>query len=221
MNIILDGVSSSGKTSIAKLFPKKYKYFSGDDFTRSKNDKIRIAFSKQLIKGNNYLTVDEFNTMYSKLIYKTMSTEIKKHTTTVIDVITPDIYKLLSKTRVILIYTTLDDLMRNLISRELTSPRGSFIFNQYAKKFVKANKDDKYIDIVSKPKFIKILQKTKYNFTSEDDLRSFAVDIFKQMSITDDKEHKIKIRNDVYDLVITTKDKTPKKLVNEIFNIIV
>jgi hypothetical protein len=83
----------------------------------------------------------------------------------VIDVVELDIYKLLpkSKTKLILIYTTLSDLIKNLTKRQATSPISQWTpFNQYADRYIKSNKEDDIINTISRPTFIKILKKSKY-----------------------------------------------------------
>jgi adenylate kinase family enzyme len=214
--IILGGTSSSGKTTVSKLFPKKY-YRIGIDDVWQNNGQIcwKDVKNRFYIEKNKHKILDD-------CAYKLMVKKTKGHKNYVIDTIIFEgdpkrLLKLLPKSvKYVLIYTDLSHLVRNMVSRKYKEHRGLFVFNQFAKIYTKTNKKSEAVDKISLKMFIKKLHKIKYEFENEFELKKFARKIFSRMGIKDSKPHWIKTRYTGFDLILKTKGKTPKKLKNEI-----
>ena len=214
---VLGGTSSSGKTSIASKFPKKYKIISGDDYLKQ-----IIPLVHKKIK-NKYHTNEQWGNIAANVSGKYLADVASKHSNYVIDIVddcNPYIMKFLPpKCKLILVYTDLSDLVRNLKKRFVDDPRGMFVFDQFVKCFVKTKNKKEAIDVVNVKFFIKDLNQMKYNFDNKKELESFAKRIFKKMDIIDNKNNYIKVRNKVYKFIVKTKGKSPNELKNEILNL--
>ena len=211
MRILITGTSSSGKTSITKTFPRKYKKIHVDDYW----DK---AYTKTYSKlKNDYYDQDELDKDHYKEVRKMMKKDSKGYDNVIFDDVDITILNYLPKdTKKVLIYAGFKDLTRNLIRRRKKEPRKNFIYEQFAEWFEVTDDVDEAIDIINIRDFIKQLKKVKWNFGSERELRDFAKMIFLMMGIDDRKNHYIKLRNDIYDVIINTEGKNPKEIYYDI-----
>jgi len=219
MKIILDGTSSSGKTSISNEFPKKYKHISMDDILHLK------PFDVFKNVKNKYHSEKKIDNVFMKHIFNKMKLQAKNQDNFTIDIVhymsgKPDVYEYLPKeTKKILVYSNFAQLVSNMNKRKNYDPRGKFVFEQFPKYYVKTNNANKMIDTVNLDAFIKNLEQIKYEFENKKQLISFAKEIFKNMDIHDNKNHFIKPRYNDYDLILNTNNKTPKELRYEIESI--
>ena len=118
---------------------------------------------------------------------------------------------------IVIVYASLDRLVKNILSRKTTDPRGIFVFTQYAKRYIKTDSSKDGLDIINRIEFIEQLKKIKYEFESENALVEFAKIIFSRMEIGDDNDHYIKLRDTFqFDYILNTKDKTPIELYQEL-----
>lgn len=219
MNIFLSGTSSSGKTSIIKEMPKKYNILSLDDLY----EKYNFEICKNTKLKNRYYSIKEKDNIYYDCLYKKLIECLKKDN--IIDWVDDfnDNYELLIDKYLpnrfhILVYTNLYDLVKNINKRKLYEPRGIWLFEEQFIKYYKEtkNKDDA-IDTINYTKFIKSLEKIKYEFESEKELNKFAEKIFNLLGIKKiikDKDYYIKPRLNTYDLILITKNKNPTELKN-------
>ena len=211
--ILFDGVSSSGKTTIGKLFEKDgYKLIGSDDFYGPTTKKV---FSEI---PNEYTGQDKISKLMSKTTRELMFAESKKYDNVIFDDINQEIIDIAERKNiyVIIIYAALGDLVNNMINRKISDPRGIFVFKQYAKKYVKSNTDTS-IDVINRKSFIESLKKMKYEFDDENKLIDFAKDIFKQMDIDDDGDHYVKLRDQFqHDYIINTHDKSLDSIYKEL-----
>jgi hypothetical protein len=99
-------------------------------------------------------------------------------------------------------------------------PRGVWLFEkQFVKYYMKTNNKKESIDIINFNQFIKSLEKIKWEFESEKDLVDFAKNIFNKLGINKiikNKDYYIKPQLNNYDLILITKNKSPKELKDEI-----
>jgi len=211
MRILITGTSSSGKTSVSKMFPKKYKKIHVDDYW----DK---AYTKTYSKlKNDYYDQDELERKHYKEVRKVMKNDAKGHDNVIFDDVDITILNYLPKdTRKVLIYAGLKDLTRNLIRRRKNEPRKNFIYEQFAEWFEVTEDQDEAIDKINLKEFTDLLKKVKWNFGSEKELKKFAKETFQMMGINDRKKHYIKIRNNIYDIIVDTEGKNPKEIYKEI-----
>lgn len=219
MNIFLSGTSSSGKTSIIKEMPKKYNILSLDDLY----EKYNFEICKNTKLKNRYYSIKEKDNIYYDCLYKKLIECLKKDN--IIDWVDDfnDNYELLIDKYLpnrfhILVYTNLYDLVKNINKRKLYEPRGIWLFEEQFIKYYKEtkNKDDA-IDTINYSKFIKSLEKIKYEFESEKELNKFAEKIFNLLGIKKiikDKDYYIKPRLNTYNLILITKNKSPSELKN-------
>lgn len=219
MNIFLSGTSSSGKTSIIKEMPKKYNILSLDGLY----EKYNFEICKNTKLKNRYYSIKEKDNIYYDCLYKKLIECLKKDN--IIDWVDDfnDNYELLIDKYLpnrfhILVYTNLYDLVKNINKRKLYEPRGIWLFEEQFIKYYKEtkNKDDA-IDTINYTKFIKSLEKIKYEFESEKELNKFAEKIFNLLGIKKiikDKDYYIKPRLNTYDLILITKNKNPTELKN-------
>jgi len=212
-HILLDGTSSSGKSTISKFFVDDgYFYISFDNYAEAGH----IEFLKTV--GNNY---DDGKLNYTR---KLMFEEAQKHKLVIYDDINQKInsfYKKRSDLFIIIVYASLSQLVDNMHSRRFASHRGLFVFDQYSSRYIVTDAND-FIDKISKPTFInKLKEKIKYEFDSEEDLIKFANKIFQQIGINDDKEHGIKLKESFEcDYLVKTDGREPKDIFIELQQII-
>ena len=227
--ILLDGTSSSGKTTIAKYFEEiGYKHISNDEY--GKHPFLQVMGSLP----NQFISVTDKNKLIHDAVYDFMFTESKKYDKVIFDDISQDITDYFNRDKifVIIVYASLDDLIRNIISRRSISYRGLTVFNQFTKRYIKTDNEEKSIDMINRKDFIKSLQKMKYEFESGEKLIEFANMIFNKMEINDDNDHYIKLRdnrqddflgtthNYQYDYILKTSDKTPEMIYKELIKIL-
>ena len=210
MKIILDGTSSAGKSSIVKVFSNNYTKIALDDLENNKEH-----FNKKI--KNRYYTENEADEIFFDIMNKRLSERAKNKKNFIIDIVNPRGYPTIQKylpkdTIKILIYTDLQDLVRNMNSRRFTEARGKYVFRQFSSYYIKTTNKDNAIDQIKLSDFIKALKNIKYEFESEKDLKSFAKDIFKSMNINDNKVNYITSRYEGFDIIIKTKNKKPKDL---------
>lgn len=203
--ILLTGISSSGKTTIGKLFAAiGYKYINIDDYDEKK--------LMQRIDTNRYYTKSEKERLRRQMMFE----EGQKHDLVVYDdfiemmlSFDPDLF-------VIVIYASLNQLVDNIYSRRFTEPRGKFVFIGYTNMFEKANVDEQYIDLVDKKSFIeKLKSKVKYLFSSEENLLHMADSVFNRLKIKNDDRYPIKLKDSYRcDYLLNASDKTIVELGN-------
>jgi len=210
--ILLDGTSSSGKTSICDFYEEKeYVRISIDDFLDKKFNKI---FSEL---PNEYTNI-------MKIIAKDMVDEAEKHDKVIFDVVDQNIIEQAKTVNgkniyVIVVYASLEDLIRNIDSRrKKMDPRGIFVFDQFVERYTKT--DEKTDMIVNRKKFIKKLEETmKYEFNNEEDLEKYAINLFKRMDIDDDDDYYVELRENYYaDYIINTSGKSKREIYEELKN---
>ena len=197
--IYLDGASSSGKTTIAKLFARKgYARLSRDDF--------EIKYFNQ-----------------REQIPRLMIEESKKYPKVIFDIGGQGLLESLDRNKVfvVIIYAPLCDIIDNLISRKNEGdPRGLFALTIYGAMYIKTNTKKNCIDIVNRDDFIKCLDKINYEFDSQDELVKLAHNVFKDMGIFDNKNYCIKPKGyQDYDYIINVHGKTPTQIMDELFGI--
>jgi len=210
--ILLDGTSSSGKSTIAELFKTL-------DYYHIANDHYSQVMVNHIVYNNIKNEYVDMPTVRRIEQAKLMVDESKKHNKVIFDSIYQLITKFIDRDKlfIIIVYAPLNDLIRNIISRQMTSPRGLFVFNQYSKKYVKTDDISKSIDTVNRQKFVEILKTMKYEFKSENDLVDFANKIFKELGIEDDNDHHIKLRDEfAYDYILNTTNKSKEEIFAEL-----
>lgn len=213
--ILLDGPPCSGKSTLAKLFePLGYVYIGIDDFNR------KGQYSTYTQIKNEYMDIrDEMRNETAKL----MAYESKKHNKFIFDTTNQKINQFfdMDKLFIVIVYAPLNELIRNMKSRQLTDPRGLFVFNRYSQKYKKTDDVSESIDIINRQKFVEMLETMKYEFKSENDLLLFANKIFKEMGIEDDNDHHIRLRGGCeYNYILNTTNKTIEELFMELKSII-
>ena len=128
------------------------------------------------------------------------------------------------KLYVIIVFTNLNDLARNLEKRRINGDkRGVFAFKQFSKRYIKCdNNDSQKIEKVNRKKFKKLLLKYfKYEFNNEDALIKFSNDTFNNMNIEDDDDNYVKLRTDYQcDYLLITTNKTKNDIFNELKKIV-
>ncbi len=211
MHILITGTSSSGKTSVAKQFNNRYKKIFVDDY----GEKAYIKTFSQL--RNNFYKQCDIQKLHYLQTRKMMGVDAKKYKNVIIDDFEPTVLKYLPKdTKRVLLYTSLKDLTRNIIRRRKTDPREKNVYEQFAQNYIKTNNKDESIDKINIKDFYKLLNKVKWNFESEKELKLFAKDIFMEMGINDSNDHYITNRHKIYDFIINSKNKKPNDIKNDI-----
>ena len=211
MRILITGTSSSGKTSVSKMFPRKFKKIHVDDYW----DK---AYTKTYSKlRNDYYDQEELDREHYRQVRKMMKQDARGHDNVIFDDVDITILNYLPlDTKRVLIYAGFKDLTRNLIRRRKKEPRKNFIYEQYAEWFEVTDDPEEAIDVVNIKDFIHQLKKVKWNFGSEKELKEFAKMIFGMMGINDRRSHYIRIKNNIYDIIINTSGKTPREIYHDI-----
>ena len=213
--ILLDGTSSSGKTSIGKFYEKDgYKLIAVDDFPF---EMVQKLVYEEL--SDEYIGPEKIQKLISKKHRELMITESKKYDKIIFDDINQHILNQCERKNIyiVIVYASLDRLVKNILSRKTTDPRGIFVFTQYAKRYIKTDSSKDGLDIINRIEFIEQLKKIKYEFESENALVEFAKIIFSRMEIDDDNDHYIKLRDTFqFDYILNTKDKTPIELYQEL-----
>jgi len=217
--ILLNGTSSSGKTTISKLFEQQgYTRLTSDDFM----EMARIEYLSKL--PNEYISLEEKEKLHKYQVRKLMFIESEKYDKIIFDDCRQDIIQFIDRKDVfiIVIYVSLENLVRNLLSRVSTEPRGLQMFEQYSIRFIKTDTSINSLNIINRKKFIEQLNTgVKYLFESEEQLIEFVYKIFAHMEIFDDNDHYVKLRNEYqHDYIINTNDKTINEIYEELINIL-
>lgn len=211
--IFLFGTSSAGKTTISK-------WFIANGYTHISNDEYgpvgAIEFSKSL--PNEYISREDLFEQGSTGVGKYMYEQSKNIPKVVYDDIGQYILKFDNDIYTVVIHAPLDDLVRNILSRKYTSPRGLNVYRQFAKLYTVATGDIVKISKVNKNDFIQALKDNfKSEFNSEQDLMKFANDIFSQLGIEDNETHWVGLRPKyTYDLIINTHGNSAEQIYQEI-----
>lgn len=222
--VILQGVSSSGKTSIGNLFRDiGYDYIDSDNYIDKAIFDIYKNIKNEYINDNKielqtkerlsyYIMQAINNTLNNKIIIVAGSTFKRNFNL-------PSIK--------ILLYTSPNDLIRNVYNRNTKSPNKDDyraihgVFKNYTNKYISTEKEVA-LDVVNRQDFINKLKNTvKFLFRSEKDLIKFGYDVFKNLNIYDNNNHYIKLRNIYkYDYICKTQNKTLKEIFSEIKNFV-
>jgi hypothetical protein len=222
MKIILNGTSSSGKTSIVKLLPKNVKQISLDGFY-DKVNRYDIKPHQSLYK-NKYYTEKHKYDIFIDYLWKYYKSEIKNSNNFIIDLVETEnplsLTKYLSIKNIknVLLYTNLNSLIRNTDIRRSYEARDLFVFDQFTEIYTYTDNENEAIDIVCLKDFITNLKNIKYFFSNEEELIKFAKKIFKNLNIK-----KLQINKNYYikpifkyDIVLNSTNKTSKELVKEL-----
>ena len=215
--ILLDGTSSAGKSTIGQVLVNQgYTLSRGDDVN---SNNIRIAVQKKM-DFNRYYTELEMKNLYEYVIAEMMRNAVVGK-----DAVYDDITQTIAhqypedKIFIIVVYTPLDKLIRNIIGRRETEPRLSVgAFKQFSERYI-VTKDEHYaIDSINRKIFLgQLEEKLKYLFVSYDALQKFVYDIFEKMGIRDDDDHLIKLRDEYKcDYLLKVENKTPEEISNEL-----
>ena len=223
MRIILNGTSSSGKTSIVKLLPNNVKQISLDGFW----DKINKYDIKppQSLYENKYYTENQKEDIFTNYLWKYYKSEIKNSNNFIIDLVETknplslNNYLSINNIKNVLLYTNLNSLIRNIDIRRNYEPRGLFVFDQFTEIYTYTDNVNEAIDIVCLKDFIKDLKYIKYFFSNETELIEFAKKIFKNLNIKRLQINKNYYIKPIfkYDVVLNSTNKTPNELVNELY----
>lgn len=224
MKIILNGTSSSGKTSIVKLLPKNVKQISLDGFT----DKIYCDHDikpPESLYENKYYTDKQKNDIHTDYLWKYYKSEIKNSNNFIIDLVETknplslNNYLSINNIKNVLLYTNLNSLIRNIDIRRNYEPRGLFVFDQFTEIYTYTDNVNEAIDIVCLKDFIKDLKNIKYFFSNETELIEFAKKIFKNLNIKRLQINKNYYIKPIfkYDIVLNSTNKTPNELVKELY----
>jgi len=223
MKIILNGTSSSGKTSIVKLLPNNVKQISLDGFW----DKINKYDIKppQSLYENKYYTENQKEDIFTNYLWKYYKSEIKNSNNFIIDLVETknplslNNYLSINNIKNVLLYANLHSLIRNIDIRRNYEPRGLFVFDQFTEIYTYTDNVNEAIDIVCLKDFIKDLKYIKYFFSNETELIEFAKKIFKNLNIKRLQINKNYYIKPIfkYDVVLNSTNKTPNELVNELY----
>jgi len=224
MKIILNGTSSSGKTSIMKLLPNNVKKISIDGFYNKIYCDHSILPPESLYK-NKYYTKKQLNNLFKYYWWKYCKSETKNSKNFIIDLVETEnqlgLKKYLPKNNIknVLLYTNLDNLIRNIDKRKNYEPRNLFVFEQFTEIYTTTDNEIEAIDVICLKDFIKNLKKVKYFFSNEKEITTFAKKIFKKVNIKYLQINKNYYIKPIckYDIVLNSTNKTPKKLVEELY----
>lgn len=219
--ILLDGTSSAGKTTLSNFFIENgYEHISNDG----------CAYDGYIIFISNlpdeYISKEDEKKQIDASISKCMVNESKKYNKVVFDDVDKDqsIVKQIGRKNIyiIIVYASVEALIKNIYSRRLTSPRRELVFTQFANRYIVTDNKKLSIDTVNRKSFINLLKsKLKYLFESKDQLVLFATSTFEIMNINDDIDHFIKLRDQFqYDYILKTYGKRPDELYEELKNIL-
>lgn len=230
MKLILNGTSSSGKTSIMKLFPIKYKKLSMDNFYNDIFCFHKIKPVQSLYK-NKYYSKKEHEKIHRIYLWDYFKKQTRNVTNFIIDQVDTKnqlgLSNYLKKNNVkgiinVLLYTNLYDLIRNIDKRRGFEPRSKWLFTrQFCKLYTYTKDKEEAIGTVCFNKFVKDLKKIKYEFVDEKELISFAKQVFNLLNIKriiKYKEYHIKPVCK-YDLVLNSSNKSSKQIFTKLCKI--
>ena len=223
--ILLDGTSSSGKSTICNFFKSKhFSCFQIDKYTDMCNKKVKYKWLNTVKNlKNKYNNINFFNICEKTLIDDCL--KIKSNV--LIDDIEQFSYikmltekKLIDNLYIINVFANLNTLTRNLeLRRKKCDPRGINAFSQFADRYIKTDENDlKKIEKINRNHFKNLLLNNfKYEFSNKIQLITFSNDIFKRMEIDDDKDHYIKVRDNIrYDYLLNTTNKSKSQIFKEL-----
>jgi hypothetical protein len=219
--ILVTGNSSSGKSLIVNnLCNHNFLCFALDSYMSVESfDKLFKNIKNNYGESTKYFTIEPIKKMVDQAIASNKNVifdtvEQKK----IIDYLT--IKKKINQLYIINVFTNLNDIGRNLESRRKEGDRrGMKAFLQYSNRYIKCNdNNNKRIETVNRNNFKKMLIKYfKYEFNSKIELVNFSITIFKNMNITDDNDHYIKLRNEYkYDYLLITTGKSKEQIFQEL-----
>ena len=222
--ILIDGTSSSGKTSLCEYLKKNnYNCIISANYI---NEMIQIKNNWLKTLLNDYITKNEIIKLEDYEQAKIMIKDAVKNDTAILDTVNQSKFieifqemKLNDRLLIIVIYTSLPNLIRNLESKRL---EGVYIgltpFIQFSERYIKTTEDNNKIDILNKINFINLLKNNlKYEFENEDMLLNFANNMFKKMNINDDLDHWINLRDEYKcDYLLNTNEKSKEDIYKEL-----
>lgn len=227
-NILLDGTSSAGKSTICKFFEAiGYKTIASDDYM---GKDLRIDCKNQYLASIDLNEYQPKNTFMRECINKYIYDDAIKYDKIVYDMIDQHILKNYTDPTsiyVIIVYASLYQLVDNIVSRRSTDPRGLFVFSQFVKKYESIQKDPtntyQQIDTINFNSFVtKLKEKLKYEFESEEKLILYVTDLFKDMGINDidmDMNYEIRLKKEYRcDYLINVSNKNKVDIFTEIYN---
>ena len=188
--------------------------------TQIKNNWLKTLLNDYIIKNK----INEFE-VYEQA--KIMIRDAIKNDKAILDTVNQTKFieifnemKLNDQLFIIVIYTSLPNLIRNLESKRLEGEYTGLIpFIQFSKRYIKTNEEDNNkFDLVNKKVFIELLKNNlKYEFENEELLLNFANDMFKKMDIDDDLDHWIRLRNEYkYHYLLNTNEKSKDDVYEEL-----
>ena len=226
--IIADGTSSAGKTTLCKHFIiKNYKCIMIDDYFEKVNNlesekyktikneyvskkETELWYANELrIAMINDAIIDDGRALFDDISQKELLTELTNRG------LQNDVY-------IIVVYTNLDTLARNLeFRRKEGDRRGIFAFHQFSERYIKTDNQKESLDTINRNKFVKLLlDNFKYEFENEIELNNFANDVFKIMNIENDDDNFIKLRDEYkYNYILDTTNKTKEEIFEELSKI--
>lgn len=224
---IVDGTSSAGKSTICNYFANfDYKCIKVDDIFenhRKELDNIYIGIMKKIKNKYDEKEKQKVNQIAEEIMVNMATKEQKAILDDISQQELLEIFtrrNLMKYVKIIVVYTNLANLARNLESRRKEGdPRGKFAFEQFADRYIKADPNDKdIIDYINKSDFIKLLKKYfKYEFKNQEDLLKFADSLFENMNIKDNQKHPIKLKASYKaDIIINTTNKTKQQIFEEL-----
>lgn len=223
MRIILNGTSSSGKTSIIKLLPSDVKKISMDVIYEKIYCHHDIKPPESLYK-NKYYTKKQRENIIKYYLWDYCKSETKNINKFIIDLVETEdplgLKKYLSINNIknVLLYTNFDNLIKHIEKRRNYDPRGLFVFDQFTELYTFTENENEAIDIICLKDFIKSLKNIKYLFSNEKELITFAKKIFKELKIKYLQVNKKYYIKSIfkYDIVLNSTNKTSKQLVKEL-----
>jgi dephospho-CoA kinase len=215
-HILLDGTSSSGKSTLAKLcIDLGYEYIAVDNYSRKGYLEFMKNIDTSIYHPDDRKAIDSTTR-------KMMFNEAIKHEFVIFDDNEQEIAELYTKNHlnlyIIIIYASLNKLILNLLSRRTTEPRNRYVFEDYARRYVKTDSESDAIDEINRASFIQnVKENLKYIFKSESDLNEYITNVCSKMDINDDDTHFIKLRKEYRcDLLIKTDGKNIKQIFDEL-----
>jgi hypothetical protein len=170
----------------------------------------------------------DVNKYYSELemknLYESAVAELMRNKVIGKDAVYDDIVQTIAtqypedKIFIIVVYTSLENLIRNILGRSETEPRLSVgAFKQFSERYVVADKINA-IDVINRRIFGEQLEKKlKYLFESYEKLKKFVDDVFEKMGIRDDNDHFIKLRDNYRcNYLLKTDVLRPDEIVGEL-----
>jgi adenylate kinase family enzyme len=223
--ILLDGTSSSGKSTICNFFKSKhFSCFQIDKYSNYCNKKIKNKWLKTVKNLKNKYN----NISFINICEKTLIDDcLKIKSNVLIDDVEQFGYikifkekKLIDKLYIINVFANFETLSRNLDSRKKEcDPRGINAFSQFADRYIKTDEDNpKKIEKINRNNFKNLLLKYfKYEFSNKKQLINFSNEIFKKMEIDDNDDHYIKVRDNIkYDYLLNTTNKSKPQIFKEL-----